>query len=154
MPITEILMPQLGVNDDTVMLLAWLASPGQKVQAGDEIATLETTKATFGLQAEVAGHVYPIVAAGTEVPVRAVLGLMTDQPGERVVEEYTALKAAQEMPQPEQPPDASEGRTMTARALIRISKPSVSSSSSSLRSRVVAPTRSSRISRTIAPPRS
>jgi pyruvate/2-oxoglutarate dehydrogenase complex dihydrolipoamide acyltransferase (E2) component len=55
MPLVEILMPQLGVNDDTVVLLAWLASPGQKVNAGDEIATLETTKATFGLEADTSG---------------------------------------------------------------------------------------------------
>ena len=45
----------------------------------------------------------------------------------------------------------SHGSTTTARALMRISRPSVSSSSSSLRSFVVASTRSSRIVRTIGP---
>jgi sugar O-acyltransferase (sialic acid O-acetyltransferase NeuD family) len=116
MSIVEILMPQLGVNDDIVQLLCWRISPGQKIAVGDEIATLETTKATFELQAEAAGFVYPIVSEQAEVPVRTVLGLIVDQPGNRVVQDYLEQKASQQEPEPERGSDASQERTMTAKA--------------------------------------
>jgi sugar O-acyltransferase (sialic acid O-acetyltransferase NeuD family) len=116
MSIVEILMPQLGVNDDIVQLLCWRVEPGQKIAAGDEIATLETTKATFELEAEAGGFVYPIVAEKAEVPVRTVLGLISGQPGSRIVQDYLDQKASQQEPEPEQRSGVSQERTMTAKA--------------------------------------
>jgi len=83
-------MPQLGVNDDVVMLRAWNFEPGRKVNVGDEVALLETTKATFALEAESAGYLYPVVEMGTEVAVRSVLAVLLDQPDEKAVEAFVA----------------------------------------------------------------
>jgi sugar O-acyltransferase (sialic acid O-acetyltransferase NeuD family) len=88
MTITEILMPQLGVNDDLVKVHKWIVERGRKVSAGEEIAELETTKATFALEAEASGYLYPIVEGGQEVPVRSVLGLLLDQPDDAAVAKF------------------------------------------------------------------
>jgi sugar O-acyltransferase (sialic acid O-acetyltransferase NeuD family) len=111
----EILMPQLGVNDDLVTLAGWLVSPGQKVNAGDEIATLETTKATFGLEAGSSGYVYPIVAEQAEVPVQTVLGLITSEHGDQIVKDYTA-RTNPEGGQSQPLASVTGQRSMTARA--------------------------------------
>ncbi len=83
-------MPQLGVNDDAVILREWTVKRGQKVNMGDELAQLETTKASFALEAETAGYVYPIVEAGSEVPVRSILAISLDHPDEDRVGAYLA----------------------------------------------------------------
>ncbi len=83
-------MPQLGANDDVVKLVDWSVERGQEVPAGSEIAVLETSKATFALEAERAGHVYPIVEDGQEVPVRAILGLLLDTASEEAATAYVA----------------------------------------------------------------
>jgi sugar O-acyltransferase (sialic acid O-acetyltransferase NeuD family) len=90
MTVTEVFMPQLGVNDDMVMLRAWNFERGQKVKPGDEVALLETTKATFSLEAESAGYLYPVVEMGREVAVRSVLAVLLDQPDEKVFEAFVA----------------------------------------------------------------
>lgn len=116
MVISEILMPQLGVNDDKVTLVSWFVSPGQKVDAGDEIATLETTKATFGLEAANSGYVYPFIEAQAEVPVRTVLGLLLSEPGDQIVKDYMARTAVDVSHQPEPISGALEQPRMTAKA--------------------------------------
>lgn len=90
----EILTPQVGVNDDKVILAAWHVKPGQQVAVGFEIATIETTKATFAIEAGAAGYVYPVVAERAEVPVRAVLGLIAPEPTDHAAEDYAARRAA------------------------------------------------------------
>jgi len=82
MTITEIRMPLLGVNDDRVILHQWNLKRGQKVNVGDELAQLETTKASFALEAETAGYLYPMVENGSEVPVRSVLAILLEHPDE------------------------------------------------------------------------
>jgi sugar O-acyltransferase (sialic acid O-acetyltransferase NeuD family) len=90
MTITEIYMPLLGVNDDKVILHQWNVERGQKVNVGDELAELETTKASFALEAEASGYLYPIVENGSEVPVRSVLALLLDHPDEDAVGAFLA----------------------------------------------------------------
>jgi sugar O-acyltransferase (sialic acid O-acetyltransferase NeuD family) len=90
MEITEIHMPQLGANDEFVKLVQWGIERGQPVSAGLEIAVLETTKATFALEAEKSGYLYPMVENGQEVPVRAVLALLLDEPSENAAATYMA----------------------------------------------------------------
>jgi sugar O-acyltransferase (sialic acid O-acetyltransferase NeuD family) len=85
MAITEIRMPLLGVNDDKVILHKWNVERGEKVNVGDELAQLETTKASFALEAEASGYLYPIVENGSEVPVRSVLAFLLDRPDEDAV---------------------------------------------------------------------
>jgi sugar O-acyltransferase (sialic acid O-acetyltransferase NeuD family) len=90
MVLAEISMPQLGVNDDRVKLHRWKVGPGQKVTAGEEVAELETTKATFQLEVEISGYLYPVVESGQEVPVQSILAIILDQPDEAAVQSFQA----------------------------------------------------------------
>ena len=77
--ITEIVLPQLGANDQTVTIVEWLVTEGDEVTVGTELATLETTKASIQLEAEVNGFVYPLASAGNEYPVQDVIALVLPQ---------------------------------------------------------------------------
>lgn len=110
-------MPLLGVNDDKVILHKWNVGRGQKVNVGDELAQLETTKASFALEAETAGYLYPIVEDGSEVSVRSVLALLLDHPDENAVGALLATR---------QPvPAAEKGLQLTAKARELIEKTGV-----------------------------
>lgn len=76
-------MPQLAANDDDVdgaTLASWLVAVGDRVEAGEVIAELETDKATVELESPAAGVVSALhVAAGTEgIQPGVVLGEIAD----------------------------------------------------------------------------
>lgn len=77
---TRIAMPQIGVNEDVATVTEWLVKPGEEVRAGQEIALVETTKASVSLEAHAQGYVYPLVDSGSEVSVRQVVALLLDRP--------------------------------------------------------------------------
>jgi sugar O-acyltransferase (sialic acid O-acetyltransferase NeuD family) len=81
-------MPQLGVNDDRVLLVEWLVAPGSKVDHGQEIARLETTKAAMALVSESAGFIYPLVQSGQEFAVSEVIAVCVDQPDLHAASRY------------------------------------------------------------------
>jgi pyruvate dehydrogenase E2 component (dihydrolipoamide acetyltransferase) len=70
---TEIVMPQLSDSMESGLVLQWLIEDGQEVAVGDELLEIETDKATMAYQAEVAGVLEIVVAAGTTVPVGEVI---------------------------------------------------------------------------------
>ncbi len=65
----DIFIPALGMAMDNAVLLEWLKNPGDPVNVGDAIATIETDKTTLDLPAETSGvlgqHRY---AVNDEVP--------------------------------------------------------------------------------------
>ena len=63
----EVIVPQLGVNDKEVTIVEWRAAPGDAVQRGQVLGTVETTKAAFELEAEQEGYFYPLADAGAWV---------------------------------------------------------------------------------------
>ncbi len=77
---TLIPMPQIGVNEDTAFLIQWLVAPGEPVKKGQALCTVETTKSVVDIEAEQAGHLYPLAAAGSELPVGAPLAVLSTQP--------------------------------------------------------------------------
>ena len=52
-----VLMPQLGISEESALLSAWHVAKGDEVKEGDKLFTLETGKATFDVQAEQGGTV-------------------------------------------------------------------------------------------------
>lgn len=74
--------PRVNTNDDEVQLVAWHLSPGEPVQAGQEIADVETSKAVVGVEAERSGYLRPLVAVGDIVAVGAPLALIADSADE------------------------------------------------------------------------
>lgn len=70
----EVLVPRANANDDDATLVALHATPWQTVKAGDLLASLETTKASIDVEAEVTGFFYPAAKVGETIRVGVVLG--------------------------------------------------------------------------------
>ncbi|NIA13201.1 MAG: hypothetical protein GWP08_03905 [Nitrospiraceae bacterium] len=87
---TEVVMPQLGVNDTEAIIVEWNVAPGDRVELGQVLAEVETTKATFELECESPGHFYPLAAEGEKIPIRAVIGLILPEASPGVVDHYRA----------------------------------------------------------------
>ncbi|WP_345678228.1 2-oxo acid dehydrogenase subunit E2 [Yinghuangia aomiensis] len=76
-------MPEIAAGTGHATLLAWILQPGDAFVAGDEIAELETDKATVGLPAEHPGVVGThLLPAGREVEVGAPLAVLLDSADE------------------------------------------------------------------------
>lgn len=75
----EILMPRLGVNDDTVILGQWIVPDKSVVKKGQTIAIIETSKETSELKSDFDGHIIFSVKVGEDVPVGAVVATITDE---------------------------------------------------------------------------
>jgi 2-oxoglutarate dehydrogenase E2 component (dihydrolipoamide succinyltransferase) len=80
---TEIKVPTLGESVTSATVARWLKHPGDAVAADEPLVELETDKVTVEVNAPVAGKLTQIIATdGAEVPVGAVLGLLSDGPGQ------------------------------------------------------------------------
>ena len=68
-----VVVPQLNPNDDSAVLVRWHVTPGLKVNTGQPLATLETTKTTFDVSAPGDGYVFfecapqSVVSVGTSI---------------------------------------------------------------------------------------
>src|SRR2546421_9741814 len=83
-------MRQIGVSEDTAVVVEWLVEAGEEVRRGTEIAVVETSKATVELEADGDGFLYPAVPQGTEVPVQAPVALILDDRDDREAERLIA----------------------------------------------------------------
>ena len=76
---SDIKMPQLGMNQDSATILAWLKAVGDKVAVGDPLFEVETDKASMEVEASSAGFVAAILAQeGENVPVGATIAVLAD----------------------------------------------------------------------------
>ena len=81
---TDVIMPALGMAQETGLLVRWLKAEGDTVSAGDVIAEIQTDKATMELEARASGVLTGFVAhEGEDVPVGAVIATIA-APGEAV----------------------------------------------------------------------
>jgi pyruvate dehydrogenase E2 component (dihydrolipoamide acetyltransferase) len=91
---TNVIMPALGVAQQTGTLLKWLKAEGQTVTKGEPLMEIETDKATVEIEAAASGILTRVAAkAGDEVPVGQTIALIL-APGE------TAIPAALQRPHP------------------------------------------------------
>jgi pyruvate dehydrogenase E2 component (dihydrolipoamide acetyltransferase) len=65
----DVRMPRLTDGMEEGTLVRWLVAPGAEVAIGDDLAEVETDKATVVMTAESAGTFEPLVAEGDDVPV-------------------------------------------------------------------------------------
>ena len=92
---TPIRVPRVNNNDDTVRLSAVLVEPGTKISPGDELAEIETDKASFTVEAENEGYVLQFNAELDEtVDVGSVLCWLGDSPDESAPVEAPAPNGA------------------------------------------------------------
>lgn len=74
---TNVILPALGMAQDTGKIVEWLKAEGQHVTAGEPLVVVETDKAAVDLEAPATGILAQISAhAGDEVPVAQVIGVI------------------------------------------------------------------------------
>lgn len=66
----DVTMPQLGMTQDSGVILSWLKAVGDSINIGDALMEVETDKATVEVEATEAGYLVEISAlAGSDIPV-------------------------------------------------------------------------------------
>ncbi len=77
----EVIMPALGLAQETGKLLRWLKAEGESVSKGEPLLEVETDKVTVELEAPADGVVAAIRAEGDDVPVGEIVAFVL-APGE------------------------------------------------------------------------
>src|SRR5690348_1077153 len=79
----DVIMPALGMAQDTGLLVSWLKQPGDAVKKGDALFEVETDKATMEVEAQDEGFLSAVTApAGSDVPVGQVIAKIVASAGE------------------------------------------------------------------------
>jgi pyruvate dehydrogenase E2 component (dihydrolipoamide acetyltransferase) len=74
---TEVIMPMLGMAQETGKLLRWLKAEGDQVRRGEPVMEIETDKVTVEIEAPADGMLAALsVDEGDEVPVGTVVALL------------------------------------------------------------------------------
>ena len=74
---TNVIMPALGVAQQTGTLLKWLKAEGQSVTKGELLMEIETDKSTVEIEAAASGVLSRVTAkAGDEIPVGQTIALI------------------------------------------------------------------------------
>lgn len=103
---TDVIMPALGMAQDTGTVLRWLRGEGERVARGEPLLEIETDKATVEVESPADGRLAGVrAAAGDEVPVGQVVAVVVAD-GEPLPE------PAPPIPQPAQLP--AQGRRLAS----------------------------------------
>jgi pyruvate dehydrogenase E2 component (dihydrolipoamide acetyltransferase) len=71
---TEIILPALGMAQDTGKIVRWLKAAGEPVSKGEPVAEIETDKATVEIESPATGILADVTGAvGEEIPVGQVI---------------------------------------------------------------------------------
>ncbi len=77
---TEVLMPRQGQSVESCILVEWLVQEGERVSAGQPLASIETDKAVFEVESPadgvMLGHFF---SAGEDIPVLTVIGAIGEE---------------------------------------------------------------------------
>ena len=77
----QILAPMLSVNEPEAQVIELFVTTGAKVSVGDPLCTLETTKATIEVEAEVEGFIQAVlIAKGQQVIAGTVIFEISSEP--------------------------------------------------------------------------
>ena len=71
---TQVILPALGMSQDTGIIVRWLKAEGEEVAKGEPLAEIETDKATVEIEAPASGILAQVSGAvGVEIPVGQVI---------------------------------------------------------------------------------
>ncbi len=83
----EITMPQLGMTQDSGVIVSWGKKPGDRVKADDILMEVETDKSTMEVEVGHDGFLAEVrAAAGAAVPVGDVVAVISDDADDVVTE--------------------------------------------------------------------
>lgn len=93
----EVIMPALGMAQDTGLIVSWSKAPGEAVGADEVLLEVETDKSTMEVPAGHDGYLAEVYAeAGEDVPVGVTIAVITaERPSETVRSSYGAHRAAE-----------------------------------------------------------
>ncbi|VVT23838.1 biotin/lipoyl-containing protein [Hoeflea sp. EC-HK425] len=75
----DVIMPALGMAQDTGLIVSWLKKPGDVVKAGEGLMEVETDKAVMEVEAVADGFLAAVSAeAGDHVPVGQVVAVIAE----------------------------------------------------------------------------
>ena len=75
--VTDVILPALGMSQDTGKILQWLKREGEQVAKGEPLVEIETDKATVEIEAPADGVLARVsAAAGDDVPVGQVIAVV------------------------------------------------------------------------------
>lgn len=75
----EILVPPLSQTMDSLVFVSWLKKPGELVEKGEPLFSVETDKATLEVEAPASGYLKDCQASpGDEIKIRSMIGLIVD----------------------------------------------------------------------------
>ena len=121
---TQVILPALGMSQETGTIVQWLKSAGERVTKGEPIAEIETDKATVELEAPASGTLSNVTAqAGAEIPVGQVIAtiLASDEiphkEADVAQEQTTAALASQDGNRPQGVADVNGKRNIAASPL-------------------------------------
>ena len=96
-----VIFPKLDEAMTSGKIVRWLKNEGDQVEKGEIILEIESEKTSFELEAEASGILSKVTAqAGDEVPIGTTIAYIL-QPGEKVPEAETPVKAAPKEAKPE-----------------------------------------------------
>lgn len=79
---TQVILPALGMAQETGIIVRWLIDEGQEVTKGEPLVEIETDKATVEIEAPVSGVLASVTGTvGVEIPVGQVIASIV-APGE------------------------------------------------------------------------
>jgi len=79
---TEIKVPQINANDESVVLVEWAAAEGARINEGELLAVLETSKITYELVAQTDGYLHTVGQIGQEYDCGYIIGFITEEANE------------------------------------------------------------------------
>jgi len=95
---SEVKMPQLGMNQDSAVIVTWLKVAGDKVALGDALLEVETDKATVEVEALAEGYLSGIQAVeGDDVPVGNLIAMIVDTDADVTTAQVASPSAASEV---------------------------------------------------------
>jgi pyruvate dehydrogenase E2 component (dihydrolipoamide acetyltransferase) len=76
---TQVILPALGMAQETGIIVRWLKAEGQEVIKGEPLVEIETDKATVEIEASTSGILTNVTGAvGVEIPVGQVIATIID----------------------------------------------------------------------------
>jgi 2-oxoglutarate dehydrogenase E2 component (dihydrolipoamide succinyltransferase) len=94
--VIDIELPKLNNNDESYILLEWLAETGAQVEPEQPVALIETSKAQAEIESSAAGILHAAVSAGTDCRPGEVIGHIFSSAGEH--EQYLASGRGRPVP--------------------------------------------------------
>jgi pyruvate dehydrogenase E2 component (dihydrolipoamide acetyltransferase)/2-oxoglutarate dehydrogenase E2 component (dihydrolipoamide succinyltransferase) len=105
----DVIMPALGMAQDTGLIVSWLKKPGDAVKTGEGLMEVETDKAVMEVEAVADGFLAAVSAeAGDHVPVGQVVAVIAET---AEAAKNTSPSPSSSTPQDDEPTSRTESET-------------------------------------------